>query len=188
MKKLVISGGIYKNKKITCPPGEIRPVMSLVREAMFQILEHHFMVSLEHCAFLDLFSGSGLMSIEAVSRGAQCAVSVEIDRKKWPVIQNNFSIQKEKFTLVREPAERFLLKNSQKFNVIYVDPPFNYRYKNDLMKKIINSKAIDEHTIISIHMPRKEPLASTCGSFIRVKERNYGGSALYFYRDVQYNI
>lgn len=72
-----ITSGKYRGRVITCPPGVIRPAMDRMRESMFSILGDIY-----HLSFLDLFSGSGLVGIEAASREAQPVHLVEMDRQK----------------------------------------------------------------------------------------------------------
>ena len=72
-----ITGGIYRGRRIVCPPGIIRPAMDMMRESLFSILG-----PLEGMSFLDLFSGSGCVGIEAASRGASLVHLVEKDRQK----------------------------------------------------------------------------------------------------------
>lgn len=185
MKRLAITGGVYKNYRLTCPPGEIRPATNIMREAVFQILDNKFHLSKNDSNqfhFLDLFSGSGLMAIEAVSKGFAFATGVEKDRLKWQVILKNFSIAPNKFKLIKDSAEKFLLLNTKPFDVINVDPPFNYAYKHDLMNKIIVSRTCTTKSVIIIHIPQKEHLATSYNSFIQIDSRNYGGSAIHIYQ------
>ena len=72
-----ITGGKYVRRQIACPPGIIRPAMDMMRESMFSILG-----DIEGVPFLDLFSGSGCVAIEAASRGASPIHLVEMDRGK----------------------------------------------------------------------------------------------------------
>lgn len=198
MKQLIISGGIYKNHKIACPPGEIRPPMNIMREAIFQILDNrfHFMQASDNIAcnntprenglsFLDLFSGSGLMAIEAISRGFSYATSVEMDKQKWKVIYNNISVGDKKIYLAKESAEKFLLRNNKVFDIIFVDPPFRYKYKNDVIKKVIRSRACAQTTVMIIHMPKKESVIDLYDSFVKVSSRNYGGSGIHIFTHAQ---
>ena len=79
-----ITGGLYRGRTILCPPGEIRPAMDRMRESLFSILG-----DISQAPFLDLFSGSGLVGIEAASRGAQPVHLVELDAGKKATILKN---------------------------------------------------------------------------------------------------
>ena len=102
-----ITGGVYRGRKVQCPKGLIRPAMDRMRESMFSILG-----SLEGSSFLDLFSGSGLVGIEAASRGASPVILVEMDRKKRPVIERNIGMVESEIQLVMMPVERFFKRGS----------------------------------------------------------------------------
>ncbi len=69
-----ITGGTIRGRRVVCPPGVIRPAMDRMRESMFSILG-----PLDGFSFLDLFTGSGLVGLEAWSRGARPVVLVEKD-------------------------------------------------------------------------------------------------------------
>ncbi len=201
MKKyLKIIGGIYKNKRIQCPSGEIRPTMSIVRETLFQVFSNIFsspsyMLSPHHACkdiqFLDLFSGSGLMALEAISRGASKVFSVENDSQKWHTIETNFSsiFSHEKdipVILCKTSVELFLLKTQIPFEIIYCDPPFSYKHKHDLMRKISKSNTVFQNgikkSIVVIHVHTKEKIYSTYNNLTCIKRCTVGSSSLYFYQ------
>lgn len=103
-----VTGGEYGGRRIDVPPGEIRPAMDRMRESVFSILGSA-LGSLEGTAVLDLFSGSGSMALEALSRGAHHAVLVERDPGKAKVVRQNLSyVEAERWKLVIAPVERYL--------------------------------------------------------------------------------
>jgi 16S rRNA (guanine966-N2)-methyltransferase len=79
-----VTGGIYRGRQVACPPGIIRPSMDRMRVSLFSILG-----DLSGCSFLDLYSGSGVLGIEAASRGADPVLLVEMDRRKRETILKN---------------------------------------------------------------------------------------------------
>ena len=107
-----ITGGEYGGRKIAVPPGEIRPAMDRMRESVFSILTSA-VGSLSGLSVLDLFSGSGSMALEALSRGARTAVLVERDRSKAGVIRENLGfVEPERWRLAIAPVERYLKRAS----------------------------------------------------------------------------
>jgi 16S rRNA G966 N2-methylase RsmD len=103
-----VTGGEYGGRRIDVPPGEIRPAMDRMRESVFSILGSA-LGSLRGTTVLDLFSGSGSMALEALSRGARSAVLVERDRGKANVVRQNLSyVEPERWKLVIAPVERYL--------------------------------------------------------------------------------
>ncbi len=114
-----ITGGLYRGRTILCPPGVIRPSMDRMRQSLFSILG-----DLEGVSFLDLFSGTGILGVEAASRGAEPVLLVEKDPKKKSVIQKNISFVETGIELVISPVERFLRVNQRPWDIVFLDPPF----------------------------------------------------------------
>ena len=84
-----ITAGIYKGQKITAPDENItRPTLSKVRMSVFNTLQA--MMDFENSSFLDMYSGSGIMGLEALSRGFFRVVSIEKNKKVYSVIKSNF--------------------------------------------------------------------------------------------------
>ena len=79
-----ITGGVLRGRKIDCPAGIIRPAMDKMKESVFSILG-----DIEEHSFLDLFSGSGSIALEASSRGANPVVLVEKDKIKFNTIKKH---------------------------------------------------------------------------------------------------
>ncbi len=159
--------------------------MAQVRDSVFQIILNHVHVNnlqQEELRFLDLFSGSGLMALEAVSRGFDAAVSVEKDPIKWRTIEENFSLDSSALRLVRSSAERFVLGTNNKFHVLYLDPPFEYRYKEDLLRKVEKSRLLYPKSLVLIHMPTKEAFSTERKSLVLTKTRVFGASTVYFFQ------
>ena len=170
-----ITGGKYRGRKITCPPGEIRPAMDRMRESLFSILGN-----MEGDSFLDLFSGSGVVGIEAASRNASPVVLVEKDFKKKNVILGNISFVEEDISLTLSPVERFLERTAQRFDIVYLDPPFAYKKKDTLLNTIGSRKILSDEGICVIHMPAEDKSPENVENLSVTDERKYGRSRLYF--------
>lgn len=172
-----VIGGRHRGRTIECPPGVIRPAMDKMRESVFGSLGN-----LNGCSFLDLFSGSGSIGIEAASRGAEPVVLVERDRGKLSVIRRNMEIVETAITLAAEPAERYLRRTTHKFDLLFLDPPFDYRFKVDILRKADQSAAVAADTVVLIHYPTREPLPEQIGALVQFDRRVYGGSTVAWYR------
>ena len=172
-----VIGGRYRGRTVECPPGVIRPAMDKMRESVFGSLG-----DLSGCSFLDLFSGSGSVGIEAASRGADPVVLVERDRRKLSVIRRNMAIVQTGITLAAEPAERYLRRATRAFDLLFMDPPFDYRFKVDLLRKADQSVAVGENTVVLIHYPTPESLPTRIGTLEQIDRRVYGGSTVAWYR------
>ncbi|MFO8044160.1 MAG: 16S rRNA (guanine(966)-N(2))-methyltransferase RsmD [Alkalispirochaeta sp.] len=175
-----ISGGSLRGRQVICPPGIIRPAMDRMRESMFSILG-----DLEGLSFLDLFSGSGLVGLEAWSRGARPVLLVEKDRGKRRDMLKNVADLAPAPTVRIEPVERFVARNHTAFDLVYLDPPFAYRYKADLLSRLAASSTIHSASRILIHAPRQESLSQENTGLTVEDRREYGGSAVTFFRPPQ---
>lgn len=171
-----ITGGKYRSRVVKCPPGVIRPAMDRMRESMFSILG-----DLRDLSFLDVFSGSGVIGLEAASRGSTDIQLVEKDRGKKQVVMENLSIAEEKIKIDFIDAEIYLKKVSRDFDIIHLDPPF------PLKNKLKFLKLIDEHNILKVdgtlmmHYPDEESYPETIGNLRQYDLRKYGRSQLIFY-------
>jgi 16S rRNA (guanine966-N2)-methyltransferase len=172
-----ISGGELRGRRVICPPGVIRPAMDRMRESMFSILG-----SLGGLSFLDLFSGSGLVGLEAWSRGARPVVLVERDRGKRRDILQNLEGLHPVPVLRLEPVERFVARNRTAFDIVYLDPPFSYPHKLDLLRRLAGSASLAPGARILIHAPTRERLEVTDSGLTEDDRRAYGGSTVYFLR------
>ncbi len=171
-----ITGGKYLRRYIKCPPGDVRPAMDRMRESMFAVLG-----PLDASSFLDLFSGSGVVGIEAASRGASEIVFVEGDYRNRRVLSDNISIVEEKTEMVISSVERFLLKNTRQFDYVYLDPPFKMRNKTALLQSVVDNGVLRDGSVVIIHVPKTEDLPLILNNLLIFDVRRYGRSYLYFY-------
>lgn len=173
-----ISGGALRGRAVQCPPGVIRPAMDRMRESLFSIIESNY-GGLQGVSFLDLFSGSGLVGLEAYSRGASPVTLVEKDRGKRTVILQNCAGLSPAPILRISPVERFIQQNRTGYAVVYLDPPFDYRHKVDLLKRLATSRTIlPEGSVVIIHAPRSEVLPEHLETLSLSDQRDYGGSRI----------
>ncbi|MBN1699093.1 MAG: 16S rRNA (guanine(966)-N(2))-methyltransferase RsmD [Spirochaetales bacterium] len=171
-----ITGGIYKGRKIICPPGVIRPAMDRMRESLFAILG-----DLDGLTFLDLFSGSGVVGIEAVSRGAKKVVMVEKDYRKRGTLYKNCSFVESGVEIRITDVYRFIGKTAASFDVIFIDPPFAFQGKPGILKLIDERGLLSGDGRLVIHVPKQEETPYSVGRLVCHDRRFYGGSALFFF-------
>lgn len=174
-----ITGGSLKGRSVRVPEGglEIRPAMDRMRESIFAILG-----DLAGLSFLDLFAGSGIIGLEAASRGADPVVCVEKDRSKFPTLLQNVSIAPRRIECHAMPVERFLLRNKLAFSVIFLDPPFPYEFRLELLSRLADSPTLAAEGLLLIHHPREDSLPSELRRLSLADEREFGRSIVKFYR------
>ena len=158
-----VISGTARGKKLTSLEGlETRPTLDRVKEAVFNVLQFN----IRDANILDLFSGSGALAIEALSRGAQKAVLCDFSSKAIKVINKNLEdtrLNNKAYIIKKDYIEALQeLKNkSEKFDIIFLDPPYKSDYivksienitKNDLLAKdgIIIAETDDENKIEEI--------------------------------------
>jgi 16S rRNA (guanine(966)-N(2))-methyltransferase RsmD len=150
--------------------------MDRMRESMFSILG-----DISGLAFLDLFTGSGVVGIEAASRGAEPVMLVEMDRRKAPVIRRNIEFVESSISLRLMPAERFLKKPDRTYAIVYLDPPFNYTAKQELIELVSHANVLVSGGLCLIHHPSNEKWPEAIENLQCSDIRVYGGSTLRFF-------
>ena len=164
-----IISGKNKGKKIIPPVDEnTRPLRDIVKESIFNLVEHSnkFNVALKNSNILDLFSGSGSFGLECISRGAKQVTFIENYKEALKILKKNiFNIQADEISKVIEKScfDYFNLNNklSNKFNIIFLDPPYREKKINFLIEKIKEEKILDTNGILVIHRHKKDDVKIT---------------------------
>jgi len=151
-----------------------------MRESVFAVLG-----DLSGLSFLDLFSGSGIIALEAASRGASPVACVEKDPAKFPVLLRNVSIASERIECKSMPVERFLLRNKTPYSIVFCDPPFPYQYRADLLRSLAEGPSSAPGGLVVLHFPIEDRPPETVGELELEDEREYGRSHVRFYRKVR---
>ena len=130
-----ILAGKYKGISIyTSKNTDFRPTQSKVRKSLFDILG-----DLSGLKVIDLFSGTGILGFEAASRGAAQVDFVEQDRNRVKyLVQNIKKFDERDFTVHRSDAKRFIMNNSDLFDLILADPPYGQKDLNLLVAECKN--------------------------------------------------
>ena len=128
-----IFGGTHKNRKLMVSNG-IRPTSGLLREALFNICQNY----IEGASFLDLFAGSGAMGFEALSRGAKNVVFIDNNKDAIKNIKKNILEFKfeNKTKVFCYDSIKAIKKIVEKFDIIYIDPPYNKGYSEIILNEI----------------------------------------------------
>lgn len=159
----IITGNL-KGRKILFPDDKkTRPLRDLVKESIFNLIQHSqkFNVKIKDSNVLDLFAGSGSFGLECLSRGSKKVVFIEIYFQAIKTLKTNIynlNIDKKceviEKDFLKEP-ENFKYLN-EKFNIIFLDPPYKEKNINKLIEAIIKSKILDQNGIIIIHRHKKD--------------------------------
>lgn len=176
-----ITGGQLKGRIIKCPDGVIRPAMDRMRESVFAILG-----DLSGKSWLDLFSGSGTIAIEAVSRGAERVELCEKDRLKIKTVLDNVSItEKEMGVKIKcrfMAVELFVKRCKSQYDYIFFDPPFPYKFHEQLIAEAAKRNLLLPGGVIMVHRPEEHFMPDTIENLVRFDQRVYGRSIVDFYK------
>lgn len=166
-----ITAGKFKGQKIIAPDEKItRPTLSKVRMSIFNTLQA--MIDFEEASFLDMYAGSGIMALEAVSRGFSKAIAIEKHPKVVQVIKNNYKKFQNAPELIIGDSLKITEKMNEKFDVIYIDPPYFAGIYEQSLKSITY---IAEGIVILEHVNEID----TSGYEI-IKQKKYGDKYITF--------
>lgn len=171
-----VTGGQYKGHKIIIP-NCAKPTLSKTRESVFNVL-YSVLDTFEGKMFLDLFSGSGIMSLEALSRGFK-TVSIDKNPKAVKLIKENLKIAKNNFEIYMFDALSYVEKTTIKPDVVYIDPPWDTDYKKIIEKCVEKFKS----SVIIIEYDKKkaqEFMQIYAQNTMPFKEKVYGRCKLDF--------
>lgn len=145
-----IVGGLYKGRIFS--PGKsfkARPTTDFAKENLFNILENR--INWEETSALDLFSGTGSISYELVSRGCKQVTSVEINFQHCKFISEVKTILKiSNLQIIRDDSFHFIQKAKQQFDLIFADPPFDMKNISEVPEKILISKILHPNGLLIV--------------------------------------
>ncbi len=181
----IISGDL-RGKKILHPKNKLtRPLKDLTKESIFNIIKHSKLldVCLEKANVLDLFSGVGSFGLECLSRGAQFVTFLESYKEALTILKKNISNMKQQnYSSIIEKdifSENTLKLLNNKYDIIFMDPPYKERKVLDILNTIIKSNLLKKNGIIIIHRHKKEEDIFP-KEFKTIINKNYGISKIIF--------
>ena len=176
-----IIAGTARSRTIEAPKGrDTRPTLDRVRENLFNILQRR----IAGAVTLDLFGGSGALSLEAVSRGAAMAVMADRDRAAIAAQQLNVkNLGFEASTRIMhaewQQTLRILQGEGMRFDLVFLDPPYVMQDLTEVTQALIPTLAEDALVIVE-HEFRTLPVVST--AYERTDTSKYGYVGVSFYR------
>jgi len=181
-----VISGFLKGKKIDFLKSEnTRPLRDFVKENIFNIISHSNLinVSLEHSSILDLYSGVGSFGIECISRGARKSTFVESKNQALVMLTKNLKNLKieNQTEIFKEKTISFFKKLNQKdkFEIIFLDPPFAENLFIEELNTIKNFKIYKKNHLVIIHRESKSD--DRINKIINVLlTRSYGRSKVIF--------
>ncbi len=169
-----LTGGKYNSRNITTPDyGNIKPTLSKTRQGIFNTL--FCMISFDGRIFLDMFSGSGIMGLEALSRGFK-VISFEQDKKTASAVRQSFKSLNIEPELYTGDALKLLLKLNAKIDVIFIDPPYKSNLYESSLNVILNNNILKPDGIIIMEHPINKIIKNN--GFEIIKAKTYGNKQI----------
>ena len=169
----VISGRA-RGLKLISPEGiETRPTLDRVKEALFSMLFPY----LNDSVVLDLFAGSGALGIEALSRGALKCFFVDNSEQAVSCVKKNVSGARvsESSEIIKTNALDFVKRSKEKFDIIFLDPPYQNDIYNDIIDSIAKKELLKENGLVVIEWDYiNEPPFKNNAAFEIFREKKYG--------------
>ena len=174
----IISGKARGTKLYTLEGETTRPTLDRVKESLFNIIQEKIVGS----SFLDVFSGSGAIGLEAASRGAKEVILCEKDKNAIKVIKKNIEKTHLEVTLYETSFENMLEKINKKFDIIYIDPPYKTNLVYETVNKLINLNLLKTDSLIIVETDEEERVEQALKNLNVniVNKRKYGRVHLIF--------
>lgn len=182
-----IIAGVAKGRNLSPVANATRPTSDRAREALFSSIQSEF-GDFSEITFLDLYSGSGAIGLEALSRGFNSTVAVEKDEAACKTIRENFDLVQRanpqgKFQLISSSVTKYLSQSaSKKFDVVFLDPPYETENKEveDIIKLLVNNHFLNSGALVVIERPSKGEEISWPLPLKSSRMREYGTAVFYF--------
>lgn len=176
-----IIAGDYKCRRLETPIGAyVRPTSDKVKEAIFNIL----MYDIEDGVCVDLFSGTGNLGLEALSRGAKKCYFCDNSKESIKLTKTNILKcgAEKKSVIITADYTKALSKIEEKVDVFFLDPPYEKGLYETCFKLINTFDLIKEDGVIIAEHSVKNPLEDRYSNLVKVKEKKYGTIMLSIYR------
>ncbi len=179
-----VIGGHARGRRLKVPKGRnLRPTSARVKEALFNILPH----DLSGAKVLDLFAGTGNVTIEALSRGAAEAILIDSSKESGKVIRENLRrlrlADRTKVWIVPViRAVKLLAHRGETFDLIFLDPPYEQRWVATTVKAIAEGALLRRTGVLIAEHSLREELQSRYGGLVLVDQRRYGSTLLAFFK------
>lgn len=177
-----IIAGSRRSRTIKAPKGKAtRPTQDKLKEAFFHKLGPYF----QGGRMLDLYAGSGSVGLEALSRGMDEAVFVEMSREALMVIKENIKaldFTRESTVLALRDKRALTQLQGQQFDFIFLDPPYAYADLEDVLERIGSQGYLTATGVVLVEADKDRVLREVYGVLRCVEQRIYGITQLWYYQ------
>lgn len=176
----VIAGKLGGRQLVSFSADHLRPTTDRIKGSIFNKLSGE----IEGIRVLDLFSGTGSLSIEAHSRGAKSVVAVESNPKSLKILRQNLAGLEILDGIEVLPLDVFKYLSryeGEPFSIILVDPPFTQVLADKVLQALASSKAIGTGSKVIIEAGKREKVAQSYPPLERIDQRDYGDKSVSFF-------
>lgn len=175
----IISGCRRGHKLFEFEGRDVRPTTDRVKEAIFNLIQFY----VPGAQVLDMYAGSGALSFEALSRGAEHATLIDADRRSIDLIRKNIDSLRfnDICTVINRSCFDYAKDCKSGFDIIFLDPPYNKGLIEPTLECIIDNDLLNEDGIIVLESDNTDFKSETDGLEI-VKQKKYGRSYITIYR------
>ncbi|HHL40374.1 MAG TPA: 16S rRNA (guanine(966)-N(2))-methyltransferase RsmD [Deltaproteobacteria bacterium] len=178
-----ITGGSLRGRRLASPARGVRPTSDKVRQALFNILAGRT----SEARVLDLFAGSGAMGIEALSRGARCAVFVDISKPALDTVRKNLARcgLADRARVLAKPAAAAIAgleRLGERFDLVIVDPPYHAGLMEGTLKALADSSILADGALVAAETWRHRPVETGPEGLVEVDRRRYGDTVIHLFR------
>ncbi|AWP30840.1 16S rRNA (guanine(966)-N(2))-methyltransferase RsmD [Paenibacillus glucanolyticus] len=179
----VVSGSAKGRPLKSVPGTSTRPTTDKVKESIFSMIGPYF----EGGTALDLFAGTGGLGIEALSRGIDRAVFIDVEPKSISTIKDNLKAARleERAEIYRNDAARALKaleKRSFKFDLVFLDPPYRFKNGDELMVDMAERSLLQDLAVVVLEYESSYNYPEKFGDFCCLRTVKYGETAISIYR------
>lgn len=173
-----VIGGTLGGRRLETPSDySVRPTTDKVKEALFSSIQFE----IEGASILDLFSGSGQLGIEALSRGAKSAVFVDKSAQSVELTKRNLEKCKLKAQVIKGDSIAFIENCNDYFDIAFLDPPYSTGLLEQALPAV--SRRMNKSGVIVAECPIEDELPEILEEgFVLVKQKKYGKLRLNYYR------
>ncbi|HEY9787496.1 MAG TPA: 16S rRNA (guanine(966)-N(2))-methyltransferase RsmD [Candidatus Obscuribacterales bacterium] len=174
-----ITGGNARGRSIASPQGPgVRPTGAKVRQAVFNILG----ARTNGARFLDICAGTGLIGLEALSRGAKSLIAVEENRQMVKAIQASLKkLGYEAEVIAGDLRQVLPVLEGQQFDIIFADPPYGSPLTNSILTSVDKYSLLAEAGVFIIEHARNQALPDETERLLKSDVRHYGQTSLTFF-------
>ncbi|GAB6088288.1 16S rRNA (guanine(966)-N(2))-methyltransferase RsmD [Alkaliphilus crotonatoxidans] len=161
----------------------IRPTSDRVKESVFNIIQSHLVDGI----VVDLFSGTGNLGIEALSRGAQKAYFIDQSKKSIDIIR--FNLEKTRLNQMAEILQddvfggiNRLSSQRVKAHIILMDPPYGKGFLEPVIRAAISGGLLHKEGILVVEHGKEENIPDEINELVKVRKKDYGNTSISFYQ------